>query len=235
MKKRPSTLSVKDQALLPPPAARGPGVTPSGEHRAVSYLPGGSPRKEPKDIPRLFIRGLGGSIKMDLGGVGVRPSDAVFAHWVADDSLRPVHIFRGDILLIEPVIRSLQEGHLLLLELDGRTVLRRAVKKKRLWCIESVDDAAATAVLAGHALQGVVLGVVRLFTDLQPVKFRGTEPNFRTGLELPPTEIVKATRARPKGSQRPECPYLPTAERKDPLYLVESDKKSRYKARPNKR
>lgn len=253
MKKRPSTLSVKDQILLQPPgrkaseakaapAARRPAGTPSGKPQAVSYLPGGKPREEPTEIPRLFIRGFGGSIKLDLRGVGVHFSEAMFAHRVADDSLRSIHIFQGDIVLIEPVIRSLREGDLLLLELDGRTVLRRAVKRKRLWCIESADgNPAETMVLADHALQGVVVGVLRLFTELTPVKFRGTGPNYSTGLELPQAKLDKATRTDSKNSPRlpgpgrSDCSYLPTAEHEDQVCLVESDKSARYRARPNKR
>lgn len=163
-----------------------PGPTPVGRRRTVSYVPGVVPRKKQPEVPRLFIRNFGGSIRMDLGGVGVRLSSAVFAHMVADDSLAAIHIYRGDIAVVEPGVRRFHDGNLVMLELDGHAVLRKLKRQKRLWMMDPVDeDPTKSVVLANHGIQGVVLGFVRLFNALRPVRYEGTDANYDTGLEIP--------------------------------------------------
>ena len=83
----------------------------------VSYAHGKLPLAEPVDTPRLFIHGLGGSIKLDLRGLGVAFSAAAFAHFVADESLISLDIHRGDIALVDPLRPMLRSGNLLLFDL----------------------------------------------------------------------------------------------------------------------
>lgn len=145
-------------------------------HRRVSYVPGELPKEESQDAIRLFIRGAGGSIKMDLRGVGTRLSPVAFAYQVPDDLLADIRIYRDDIIIIEPFYRALHERNLVLLEVDGRSVLKQLTKKKRLWYLNSLGDSGPEPIpLVDRPLQGVVVGLVRLFTSLKPIKFRGAE------------------------------------------------------------
>ncbi len=197
MKKPPSTPVVQDQvsppcksknhrAAKPPRFITRLAPTLLGKHRPICYISGEKPRKEPTALPRLFIRGLGGSLKLDLRGVGVGLSNAVFAHFVADDALLPLHVCRGDIALIEPAIRRTHNGNLVLLELDGRPVIRRLRKQKHLWMLNSVDGSSDDSVLpANQGIQGVVIGFVRLFNKLRPVRYEGTDANYSPGFEVP--------------------------------------------------
>ncbi|MBE7158129.1 MAG: hypothetical protein INR62_06790 [Rhodospirillales bacterium] len=156
-------------------------------------------------MPRLFIQGSGGSIKMDLAGVGVRLSEAVFAHMVADDSLQSIQVCRGDIALIEPVFRRLHVGNLVCLEVDGRPVLYRVRKEGQLWLVGPVSgDPSGSLLLAGQGIQGVVIGFVRLFNTLQPVRYEGTDANYSMNFEVPTPrkKPVRAPLKNPRGRPR---------------------------------
>ncbi len=198
MKKSLPTPAVQDQVFLPCESKRRGAAKPPrfvtrlaptllGKSRAVSYIPGEKPRKEPSVLPRLFIRGPnGGSIKLDLGGVGIGFSKAAFAHLVADHSLLSLHVCPGDIALIEPAVRRVHNGNLMLLEINGQPVIRRLRREKRLWMLDLVGRGSDGSIpFAELGIQGVVIGFVRLFNEIRPVRYEGTDANFSMGFEVP--------------------------------------------------
>lgn len=258
MKKRPPTSTIQHQVLPPcesisrgtiKPArfATCPGPSPLGEHRAVTYILGQRPRKEPAVLPRLFIRGHGGSIKLDLGGVGMRFSQAAFAHRVADDSLLSLHVCRGDIAVIEPAVRRICDGNLVLLEVEGHSVIRRIQKRKRIRVLSPVDLGSDEVILlAGQAIQGVVIGFLRVFGALRPIKYEGTEANYSTGLEVaaPPKRgrlLVEPldnprSRVRLARSLTDVRKFFASNQNgKNRVLLSEIDRTIRYMTRPDKR
>ena len=141
--------------------------------RRVSYIPDEAPPKQIEKSPRLFIRGLhGGSIDIDLRQLGIRLSEAAFGHWVADESLKFLHVHRGDIAIIDCTHRILREGHLVLLGFGGREVLRRLRKRHRIWYLETVDGSKQDPVpLTDQPMQGTVVGILRLFTRVKPIRY----------------------------------------------------------------
>ena len=197
MKKRQPAFKVEDQVCpigyrvqprsRPPDAkefyADGQQTTP---RRKVSYIPGEPLREEPLELPRLFTRGLhGGSFKMDLLGFGIGLSQAAFAYWVPDESFKDLH--RGDIAIIDPA-RPFRTGDLVLAEIDGQPVLRRLRNRRRVWFLETAngvsgESGTGTMPLQDRPVQGVVLGILRLFSKVTPVRYRGTKANFSPFLE----------------------------------------------------
>ena len=172
--------------------------TPAKPRRKISYLLGETPREEPAEMPRLFIRGVvGGSIKMDLRGLDIELSEPAFAHWVADESLKHLHIHRGDIAVIDPMRPVLRDRNLVLVDLNGREVLRRLAKKNRVWFLETADGTKPEPVpLLDHPLHGVVLGVLRLFTNARAIKYRGTDANFAPRCERSSSSVPTNTHSR---------------------------------------
>ena len=212
-------------------------TTSTKPQRPIRELSGEPIREEPAELPRLFIRGpVGGSFRMDLRGLNIEFSDAAFAYGVADESMREIHVHRGDIAIIDP-LGSLQPGGLLLLHLSGHDVIRRLARKKGVWFLETADGTASTAEpLQDHMAQGVVLGVIRLFADVKPVRYRGTEANFRPSLERGTAQkkisYCSTPSAKPqkrKGQTRRRSSVL-AAEDKSPYRLSEVEEKSPYRA-----
>lgn len=205
---------------------------PRRPRRKISYIPGEKIREEPADMPRLFIRGFGGSVKMDLLGVGVGLSEASFAYRVSDENLKDFHIHRGDIAVVDPMRSAFKTGHLILLGLNGREVLGRLEWKHRIWWVQTMDDALPERiVIINQPLYGVVVGIIRLFTPLTPVAYRGTEANFKMMPEVSgdPDQSRKGTRGTNAKPVRPDTfynkkkrkPFLLVSEQKSPFRLSE--------------
>lgn len=257
--KRPAPLPAVQDQIIPPcegqnrrAAKSSPFVTrlsPTllGRHQPVSYVPSEKPRKEPSALPRLFIRGHGGSIKLDLCGVGVGLSKAVFAHFVADDSLLSLHVCPGDIALVEPAVRRIHSGNLLLLNLEGRLVIRQLEKQKRFWVLHPVGQSSERpVVLIDQGIQGVVIGFVRLFNKLRPIRYEGTDANDSTGLEIATPARRRRTRAEPLENSRSRVRlarsltnirqfFASNQNGRTKMWLNEIDEAIRYIARPDKR
>ena len=238
-KEQPSAVEYGANKRVRQPAAASLRVdmTSTKPQRPIRDLPGGPIREEPVELPRLFIRGLvGGSFRMDLRGLNIEFSDAAFAYGVADESMRKIHVHRGDIVIIDP-LGGLRPGGLLLLHLDGDDVIRRLARKKGVWFLETADGTASTAEpLRDHMVQGVVLGVIRLFADVKPVRYRGTEANFRPSLErgTAQNKISYCSKASAKPQKRKgqtrRRSFVLAAEDKSPYRLSEVEEKSSYRA-----
>ncbi len=244
-KKRPTAPKVKEQASAQiyratPRDKRQFGrdlyadPTPRQPKRKISYTPGGKIREEPADMPRLFIRGFGGSIKMDLLGVGVGLSEASFAYRVPDENLKDFHIHRGDIAVIDPVRSVFKTGNLILLGIDGREVLGRLEWTHRIWWAQTMDDALPERIaITNLPLYGVVVGIIRLFTPLTPVAYRGTEANFKMLPELSGAadqghKRTRGTNVNPVRlntlyTKKKRKPFLLVSEPKSPFRLSEID------------
>ncbi len=220
----------------------------SKPRRKISYIPGETPREEPAEIPRLFIRGLaGGSIKMDLRGLNIEISEAAFAHWVADESLKMLHIHRGDIAVIDsmrPVL--LEERNLVLVGLDGCEVLRRLARKNRIWFLETADGMAPKPIpLVDQPLYGVVLGTIRLFTKVKARKYRGTDANFAPCRERSSSSMatsqcsgdatIKRTHSMTHYPKRKQRALILAAEEPPKYVLSEIEQKPGYSARAKTR
>lgn len=196
------------------------------QRRKASYIPGTIPLDEPPDIPRLFIRGvLGGSFKMDLLGLDINLSEAAFAHWVTDESLTTLHIHQGDIAIVDPLRETLEVGNLILLDLDGRTVLRLLTRKRGVWFVEAADGTDSDPrPLLDYPLYGVALGILRLFTKVKAVVYRGTNANFKTSFERKPSQVKVKNRGCDQPAElRPKAFY---SKSKKPKFLLAAEKAS---------
>lgn len=209
------------------PAPRRPG-------RKISYISDGKIREEPADTPRLFIRGFGGSIKMDLLGVGVDLSEASFAYRVPDENLKDFHIHHGDIAVVDPMRSTFKTGHLILFGLDGREVLGRLEWRHRIWWVQTMDAALPERIaITNQPLYGAVVGIMRLFTPLIPVAYQGTEANFKMLPELSGAadqrhERTRGTTVKPVRldtlyTKKKRKPFLLVSEPKSPFRLSEKD------------
>lgn len=178
----------RDKRLQHDPKPSRPAST-NKTRRNSSYIPGESLREEPVELPRLFIRGTGGSIKMDLGGVGIELPPESFAFTMPDESLGGLHIHAGDIAIIQPLGSKLCEDSLLMVQDGLQQTIRHLVKRGKLWFLETGDGKnTQTWPLLDQSIEGVVLGFVRLFKTIKPVSYRKPdsfydvprERNFRT-------------------------------------------------------
>ncbi len=252
MKKRTTIPRVKDQVLTPiypakPRAEQNPepnfyaAPASCSTRRRISYIPGAVSRKEPVDLPRLFIRGFGGSIKMDLRGIGVGLSEGSFAFQVPNENLQSLHIHRGDIAVVDPGRPILKTGNLILLGLDGRETLGRVERRHRIWWVKTMDDALPGRIpLTNQPLYGVVVGCVRLFTALTPVSYGGTEANFkplqeRSGKDFEHGRLSRRRDAKPSRSgtryaKKKRAPFLLVSESKSPFCLSEVKTDQPYSA-----
>lgn len=161
---------------------------------------------------------------MDLGGLNIELSETAFGHWVSDESLKALDIHRGDIALVDPARRILEDGNLILVSLDGWEVIKRLREKNHVWYMETANGAAPQSVpLSDSPIQGVVLGVLRLFTNAKAVNFRGTGAEFGPTREQPSSAIRKSTRSR-KSDAKPMRP----GRRRRPLILA-GEQSSEYR------
>ncbi len=250
MKKRPPASKVKEQVSAQnyratPCDKRKSAMTlsadpaPCRSRRKISYIPGGKIREEPADMPRLFVRGFGGSIKMDLRGVGIGLSEASFAYRVPDENLKDFHIHRGDIAVIDPVRSAFKTGNLILLGIDRREVLGRLEWRHRIWWVQTMDDGLPERIaITNLPLYGVVVGIVRLFTPLTPMAYRGTEANFKmlpefSGAADQSHKRTRGTSVKPVRldtlyTKKRRKPFLLVSEAKSPFRLSEIDEAHRH-------
>ena len=258
MKQRPPAPVIRDHVVSMPPrrvpstCKQPPTIsrlapTLLGKHRKVNYVLGEKPPKKPPETPQLFIRGLGGGIKLDLDGVGIRLTKAAFLHWVPDDSLQLVGIHRGDVVLVEPTVRRMHNGNLVLLTLDGNTPFRRLRKEGRLWWADPVDGKSSEPMLlATCGIQGVAIGVIRLFNELRPQKYERSDATDDAGFEIPCPEKpgrkqVLSKKSRPatdqpaSGGRIKRLFPLPPVGSVAKFRLNDADKENLYKGRPVKR
>ncbi len=202
---------------------------PSKPRRRINYGFGKAPREEPVEIPRLFIRGLGGSVKMDLLGIGVKLSEESFMHFIADESLRDLHVHRGDLALIDPIRHTLDVGNLVLLELPGSgAIIRRLSKRNRVWYLSKADNGNPESFpLINQPMQGVVVGFLRLTTKIKPVNYRGAEANFALAKERAHATVPICKRAgeKPVESSPSKTRYRKNEHRP---FLLTSESKPSY-------
>ena len=148
------------------------------KHRRISYIPGVKLEQEPAQLPRLFVRGMGGSIKMDLSGLGIPLSPSAFAFEMPDESLQNLGIHRGDLAIVDLPQRSLREGDLIMVTSGPAETLRAVTKRDKIWYLHAAAGKGVTLIpLWKHAYTGIVLGFVRLFEPLKPAKYRAVIPD----------------------------------------------------------
>ncbi len=141
----------------------------------------------------------------------------------------------------------MHNGNLVLLTLDGKTPFRQLRKEGRLWWADPVDGKSSEPMLlAYYGVQGVVIGVVRLFNELRPQESVRVDANYDAGFETPSSrseERLSELRKQgyPKtGWSRPgvegkKTALLPTARNKTVFWLNDIDPKIHYEGRRNKR
>lgn len=168
--------------------------------------------------PQLSIRGSGGgSVGIDLRGIGIGLSQTAFGHWVDDESLRMMHIHRGDLAIVDCTDHVLQEGNLILLDLNGRSVLRRLRKRHRIWYLETSDGCQQSSLpLTNQPLHGVVISVIRLFSKAKPVQngtTGGVKRSLATGKQPRGSRVASYVRDRKGVSKRRTVPSSPSVHR----------------------
>ena len=164
----PSPFTVKASALATP--------EPAGPNAFVrfSYLPAQPPRVEPAKLPRLFIRGgRGGSVKMDLSGVGIWLQQSAFAFTMPDDSLSGLDIHAGDIAVVEPGVGALKVGGLVLVYDGEKENLRQISSLQGGVRVQTANrKRVRQRSFVTCSLLGEVLGVLRLYRRLKPVPYQ---------------------------------------------------------------
>ena len=169
--------------------------------RLISYIPGVLPKEELEELPRLHIRGMGGRIKIDLGGLGIRQSSEDFAFEMPDESLSELGIRRGDIAIVQPHGNLLRSGNILAVDVGAHETLRLLTRRGRLWGLKSSRQK-DTAWLPIYDLPilGVVVGVLRMFVPIFPVRSKLSEAYF----------------APPRERRRPNPPLAPSHRKTAP-------------------
>ena len=165
--------------------------------RRVSYIPGEEPKEEPVESPLLFVRGIGGSIKMDLGGLGIELSPSAFAFEMPDESLR-----RGDLAIVDSLRRTLREGDLLAVTSGTLETLRAVTKRNRIWYLHAADQEDVDLLpLWEHAYTGIVLGFLRMFEPLRAVKYQAISSKSDSNRERSSADRLGKEGARKLGKK----------------------------------
>ena len=189
--KRPTTDKVRDQPFIVRPSKLGPGramaiknelqssrrrgCQPKRAPRKVSYdpaqkAPSAKTADERNDLP---IRGPGGSVQIGLGGIGIDLHPEAFAFRMPDDSLLGMHIRRGDIAILEPCVRHLREGDLVLLRLDdtGETLRRITYCGNQMFFQTAGISSEPLLAAWQYPFYGVVTAVLRPFEQAELLSF----------------------------------------------------------------
>ena len=121
----------------------------------------------------MLIRGIAGSIKIDLGGLGIDLIPGADAVSMPDDSLCQLGIRSGDIAIVQPPTRKLRKGDILAVEFAEGATLRRLIKRGEIWYLEAADGKNKDLIpFHEQPFQGVVVGILRLFSVCSPVRYK---------------------------------------------------------------
>ena len=151
----------------------------------IRYFSGPKAAEEPKILPRLFVHGpSGGSVKMDLSGVGIELFPGAFSFIVPDDALRSLEIHRGDMAIVQPFDGNLEDGQLLVVSTGLEDRIGLLKREGRAWCLETAFGRnCEPMVMFEHPIKGRVIGFLRLFVPTEPVHYRPDDAHF-----APPSE-----------------------------------------------
>ena len=157
-----------------PRAALPPGHT-------INYLTGQPEPPRPYEAPRLPVQGpAGGSVTLDLSGLGIRLHGDSFAFSMPDDSLRALGIAAGDIAVIEPCRWQIREGDLLKVTIDGAETVRQVTFRRKVPFFHAGPGSEpSTDPISLYGISGVVTAVLRTFRrdrDAAPGRYQAAAP-----------------------------------------------------------